>query len=216
MTDDDHPPEFSTLFHDQFESLLTWRRDVRRFRTDPIPEPSIERLLDLVQLAPSVGNSQPWRFVRVDSKAARRAIRANFERCNEKALSGYAGERAKTYASLKLSGLDDAPLQFAVCCDESTGQGDGLGQETMPETRVFSVVGAIHLLWLAARAQGLGLGWVSIIEPADVKRSLDLPRTWRLVAYVCLGWPRELDTVPELERQGWQSRTDAGRQVLKR
>ncbi len=159
-------PEFGTSFHDQFEALLTWRRDVRRFLTDPIPEPMIERLLDLVQLAPSVGNSQPWRFVRVDSKAARQAIRANFERCNEQALAGYAGERAKTYASLKLSGLDDAPLQLAVFCDEATDQGDGLGKITMPETLVFSVVGAVHLLWLAARAQGLGLdGYRSSSQP---------------------------------------------------
>jgi 5,6-dimethylbenzimidazole synthase len=216
MMDDELPPEFSRLFHDQFEALLTWRRDVRRFLADPIPEPLIESLLDLAQLAPSVGNSQPWRFVRVDGKAARKAIRANFERCNEKALAGYAGDQAKIYASLKLSGLDDAPLQLAVFCDEATDQGDGLGQGTMPETLVFSVVGAVHLLWLAARAQGLGLGWVSILEPAEVKQSLDVPETWRLVAYLCLGWPQELDTVPELERLGWQSRTNAGRKILKR
>jgi 5,6-dimethylbenzimidazole synthase len=216
MMDDEFPPEFSAHFHNQFEALLTWRRDVRRFLTDSIPEPMIESLLDLVQLAPSVGNSQPWRFVRVESKTARGALRENFERCNEQALAGHARERAKTYASLKLSGLDDAPLQLAVFCDEATDQGDGLGQVTMPETLLYSVVGAVHLLWLAARAQGLGLGWVSILDPAEVKQSLNVPDTWRLVAYLCLGWPQELDKVPELERLGWQSRTDAGRLVLKR
>ncbi|MEX6508778.1 5,6-dimethylbenzimidazole synthase [Jiella sp. M17.18] len=210
------PPEFDDAFRDRLTDLLAWRRDVRRFRTDPVPDALIDALLDLVQAAPSVGNSQPWRFVRVESAAARAAVRRSFERCNAEALGGYGGERAKLYAGLKLSGLDRAPVQLAVFCDGTTGQGAGLGRMTMPQTLDFSVVGAIHVLWLAARAHGLGLGWVSILDPDDVTAGLDPPAGWRFIAHLCLGWPEEEHDTPELERQGWQARTAAGRRVLTR
>nr|WP_306228934.1 5,6-dimethylbenzimidazole synthase [Aurantimonas sp. CSK15Z-1] len=198
------------------KQLLVWRRDVRHFRTDAVPEALVEDLLDLVQLAPSVGNSQPWRFVRVESAGARATVRASFEACNEEALAGYEGDRARLYAGLKLAGLDRAPLQFAVFCDGATAQGHGLGRGTIPDTLDWSVVGAIHVLWLAARAQGLGLGWVSILDPQAVTAALDVPAGWRLVAYLCLGWPAEEHATPELERRGWQGRTGAGRTVLVR
>lgn len=200
----------------QLDELLVWRRDVRRFKTDPVPDSLIEHLLDLFQLAPSVGNSQPWRLVRVESPAARVAVRTSFEKCNHDALAGYTGERARAYAGLKLSGLDRAPVQLAVFCDEATEQGGGLGRLTMPETLAWSVVGAVHLLWLSARARGLGLGWVSILDPIGVAQALDVPSSWRLIAYLCLGWPEEEHEIPEIERSGWQSRTGLGRSVLTR
>ena len=210
------PPLFDDDFRIQFEELLVWRRDVRRFRSDPVPPHLEERLLDLVQLAPSVGNSQPWRFVRVKSEKARKVVRTSFEQCNRKALAGYEGTRAKAYAELKLSGLDRAPLQLAVFCEEATNQGHGLGRATMPETLAWSVVGAIHLLWLSARVHGLGLGWVSILDPVEVTRALDVPPSWKLIAYLCLGWPEDVYDVPELERLHWQARTTEGRLVLDR
>ena len=133
-------------------------------------------------------------------------MRASFARANADALSLYSGERRGLYAKLKLEGLERAPVQIAVFADEETGAGAGLGSNTMPETLRYSVVGAIQTLWLAARAAGLGVGWVSILEPGTVAAALDVPPAWRLVAYLCVGWPDEEHLDPELERHGWQER----------
>lgn len=207
------PPVFDAAFRERLASLLAWRRDVRRFRVEPPPPDLIDELLDLAQLAPSVGNSQPWRFVRVESQEKRAAVRANFERCNAEALSAQKGERAALYARLKLAGLDAAPVQLAVFCDRSTTQGHGLGLRTMPETLDHSVVGMIATLWIAARAAGLGLGWISILDPEAIARDLEAPAAHKLIAYLCLGWPCEEHDDPELVRHGWQSRTSQGRTV---
>jgi len=207
---------FGQPFQAELAELFAWRRDVRHFRTDPVPQAVIDRLLDLACLAPSVGNAQPWRFVDVASPERRAAIIANYEAANAEALGGYRGERAALYASLKLSGLKEAPVHLAVFSDETTGQGLGLGRRTMPETLRYSTVTAVHTLWLAARARGLGLGWVSILDPAAAQRSLDVPENWTLVAYLCIGWPVEDHAEPELQQRGWQSREAACRQVLRR
>jgi 5,6-dimethylbenzimidazole synthase len=207
---------FGHPFQAELAELLAWRRDVRHFRRDPIPEAVVDRLLDLACLAPSVGNSQPWRFVDVASEERRAAIIANYQTANAEALGGYRGERAALYASLKLSGLQEAPVHLAVFCDETTGQGLGLGRKTMPETLRYSAVIAVHTLWLAARARGLGLGWVSILDPAAATQSLDVPDTWSFVAYLCIGWPTEDQAAPELQQRGWQSREAACRQVTRR
>lgn len=152
-------PLFSSAFRASLDQLFTWRRDVRHFRTDPVPEPVLLRLLETACLAPSVGLSEPWRFVRVDTPARRTAIRENFARCNTEALTGHSGEDARRYATLKLAGLDDAPHQIAVFCDTNPAQGRGLGRGTMPETTLWSAVMAIHTFWLAATAGcGTGLG----------------------------------------------------------
>ena len=209
-------PSFDAGFRRSLADLLVWRRDVRRFLTDPVEPALIDALLDLACLAPSVGNSQPWRFVSVETPARRAEIRANFEDCNARALEGYAGEKAALYAGLKLSGLAEAPVQLAIFADEETEAGAGLGRQTMPETLRYSAVLAVHTLWLAARTRGLGVGWVSILDPARVARSLDVPPGWSLVAYLCLGYPVEEHADPELERYGWQVREAACRRVLVR
>ncbi len=209
-------PTFDASFLDGFARLVSWRRDVRRFRTDPVPSALIEELLDLACLAPSVGNSQPWRFVRVDDPGRRAVIRETFARANAEALAAQAEERRARYARLKLEGLERAPVHLAVFCDDTTGQGHGLGARTMPESRRYSVVAAVHTMWLGARARGLGLGWLSILEPEAVARALAVPEGWRFVAYLCLGWPEEEHTDPELERAGWQGREAACRRVLQR
>ncbi len=201
------PPRFDAAFKAQFAELVRWRRDVRRFRADPVEAHLIEKLLALASCAPSVGLSQPWRFVLVQSPERRQAVRDNFSKANKAALDGYAGERQACYARLKLEGLAQAPVHLAVCADETTAQGHGLGRQTMPETIRYSVVAAIQTLWLAARAEGLGLGWVSILDPEAVRAILDLPQHWTLVAYLCLGWPEEEHDDPELERHGWEQRT---------
>lgn len=202
------PPSFDDQFQKTLEDLLIWRRDVRRFRPDPISDADVEELLRLTALSPSVGNAQPWRFVLVESQDKRDAIIANFERANADALADYDGERAQLYAGLKLSGLKDAPVHLAVYCDQSTTMGQGLGRRTMPEMLAYSVVGAITTLWLAARAQGIGLGWVSILDAAAVNKTLDVSKDWQLIGYLCMGYPVEEHADPELQRHGWQERVD--------
>ncbi|WP_457646198.1 5,6-dimethylbenzimidazole synthase [Profundibacter sp.] len=200
-------PDFSDQFRQEFTQLLRWRRDVRRFRTDPVEGAIVERCLATFNLAPSVGLSEPWRIVRVASQPARDAAIANFEAANADALKGYSGEKAQIYSGLKLSGMRDAPVQFAVFCDDETPKGQGLGAATMPETRRYSVVAAITQFWLAARAEGLGVGWVSILDPARLTRDLDVPAGWSLIAYLCVGWPEENKTTPTLQQVGWETRS---------
>jgi 5,6-dimethylbenzimidazole synthase len=209
-------PDFDATFRERLAELLAWRRDVRRFRRDPLPEGAVERLIGLAALAPSVGLSQPWRFAIVEDLGRRAAIRAEFERCNADALAAYAGERAKRYATLKLAGLDEAPVQLAVFANRETKQGHGLGRRTMPEMIEYSTVMAIHTLWLAARAEGIGVGWVSILEPARVSELLDVPAGWRFIAYLCVGYPQAENAVPELERAGWEARHAPTDFVVKR
>jgi 5,6-dimethylbenzimidazole synthase len=201
-----HPPSFDGAFRERLATLIRWRRDVRRFRLDPVEPGLIERLLTLAACAPSVGLSQPWRFVLIETPARRNAIAENFAGANQAALEGYGGERQARYARLKLEGLSQAPVHLAVCADETTDTGHGLGRQTMPETLRYSVVTAIQTLWLAARAEGLGVGWVSILDPEEVRRTLDLPQHWTFIAYLCIGWPEEEHDDPELERHGWEAR----------
>ncbi|MEQ6249114.1 5,6-dimethylbenzimidazole synthase [Sulfitobacter sp. HNIBRBA3233] len=198
--------QFSDDFRAGLTDLMRWRRDVRQFRTDPVEEALVTECLSTLSLAPSVGLSEPWRVIRVRSAAMRAAARANFEAANAEALAGYAGDQAGLYASLKLSGMRDAPEQLAIFCDDGTTKGAGLGAATMPEMRRYSVVGAITLMWLHARSRGLGIGWVSILDPDRLCRDLDVPADWTLVAYLCLGWPKDVSTTPELETKGWEAR----------
>jgi 5,6-dimethylbenzimidazole synthase len=202
-------PGFDAGFRVQLHELLRWRRDVRHFRRDPLPDGTVERLIEIACLAPSVGLSQPWRFALVETARARAAIRANFVACNRAALAAQSPERADRYARLKLAGLDEAPSQLAVFADLETEQGHGLGRLTMPEMIPYSVVAAVHTLWLAARAEGIGMGWVSILDPTAVCEILDVPSGWRLIGYFCLGYPATVDDAPELEREGWQTRRPA-------
>ncbi|MEO1274469.1 MAG: 5,6-dimethylbenzimidazole synthase [Pseudomonadota bacterium] len=209
------PAEFAPGFRAELERLMRWRRDVRHFRPDPVPPALVDEALAAMALAPSVGLSEPWRLVRVGSEPGRAAVRANFEAANAEALAGYAGERAALYAKLKLAGLDIAPVQLAVFCDDGTGQGHGLGAATMPETRAYSVVAGIQNFWLAARAAGLGVGWVSILDPERLTAALDVPTGWRFIGYLCVGWPAAESETPELERAGWETRQGAA-EVLER
>jgi 5,6-dimethylbenzimidazole synthase len=209
-------PVFDDAFRGRLADLFRWRRDVRRFRSDPIPPSLLDELFEIACLAPSVGLSQPWRFVTVDESARRADIRAVFEACNAEALADMSGDRAALYARLKLSGLDEAPCQFAIFVEPDPTQGHGLGRRSMPETTAYSAVMAAHTLWLAARAAGLGLGWVSILDPAQVTAALALPGHWRFVGYFCLGYPRAESEVPELEHVGWEHRRDVSGMCIRR
>src|SRR6056297_1065355 len=198
--------DFSPGFQNRLRDLMRWRRDVRRFRTDPVDEDVLAACLDSFCLAPSVGLSEPWRIIRVESAAARAAALENFTQANDAALSGYSGEKARLYSTLKLSGMKESPVQLAIFCDESTEKGAGLGAGTMPEMRRYSVVGAITQFWLAARAHGLGVGWVSILDPDRLMRDLNISKDWVLVSYLCVGWPEDNSATPELETAGWEAR----------
>jgi 5,6-dimethylbenzimidazole synthase len=209
-------PPFDAAFRARLRELLAWRRDVRRFRRERLPDGAIERLIEIACFAPSVGLSQPWRFVLVDTPERRAAIARNFSQCNAAALAAQAPDRASRYARLKLAGLDDAPCHLAVFVDPETEQGHGLGRLTMPEMIDYSAVAAVHTLWLAARAEGIGMGWVSILAPAAVREILDVPAGWRLIGYFCLGFPATEDDVPELEREGWEERRPAGNILVRR
>ncbi len=197
---------FDPAFEADLDRLFRWRRDVRHFQTVPVDEALFRRVLEAAWLAPSVGLSQPWRFVTVDDARRRDAVRRNFVRCNEAALADQSQDRAALYARLKLAGLERAPRQLAVFVDPDPAQGGGLGRQTMPETVAYSAVGAIHTLWLAARAAGLGLGWVSILEPAEIAGALEVDPGWRFIAYLCVGYPEADSAMPELECAGWERR----------
>ena len=207
--DELRPPRFDETFRSLLRDLILWRRDVRCFKPDAVEPDLISSLIELAGHAPSVGHCQPWRFVLVESEQRRAAIRESFKRANAQALEGYSGEKRRLYAKLKLEGLEQAPAQVAVFADEATQAGAGLGRQSMPETLRYSVVGAIQTLWLCARANGLGVGWVSILEPDTVVAALDVPANWTLIAYLCIGWPEEEHLDPELQRSGWEGSIDA-------
>lgn len=198
--------EFSPDFRSELLELMKWRRDVRHFKTDPVPVDLLRDCLDTFRLAPSVGLSEPWRIVRVTNPDSRQKAVENFQAANSEALAGYEGQRAELYANLKLSGMREAPEQLAIFCEDDTPKGKGLGAQTMPETRRYSVVSAIMTFWLVTRSHGLGVGWVSILDPDRLRRDLGVPENWSLVAYLCVGWPKDEALTPELQTVGWELR----------
>ncbi|MBV8825711.1 MAG: 5,6-dimethylbenzimidazole synthase [Hyphomicrobiales bacterium] len=210
------PALFDDAFRRRLRDLFVWRRDVRRFRRDPLPPGAIERLIETACLSPSVGLSQPWRFVIVEDAERRLAVIEDFKKCNSEASRAYAGEAAQRYAALKLAGLQEAPCHVAVFADRATEAGAGLGRRTMPEMAEYSVVAAVCTLWLAARAEGIGLGWVSILDPRRIGTLLAVPDDWIFIGYLCLGYPQREDDTPELERAQWERRRSAECFVLKR
>lgn len=212
----DTPPVFDQMFRHKLEDLIEWRRDVRRFRTAPLDPDILDHLIALTCLSPSVGNAQPWRFVKVEDAVRRVQVRHCFSACNSEALHSYAGEQAKLYATLKLAGLDQAPVQLAVFCETDPEEGHRLGRQTIPQTLQYSVAGAVQTFSLAARAWGIGVGIVSILDPKEVAAILDVPKTWDMVAYLCIGYPEEEHKDPELVRHGWQDRLPMEQVVLRR
>jgi 5,6-dimethylbenzimidazole synthase len=209
-------PQFDADFRAHLYALLRWRRDVRQFRREALPRGTIERLIDVACLSPSVGLSEPWRFVLVEDAARRAAICCCFEECNQDALRQQSPDRAALYARLKLAGLNDAPCQLSVFADRATAQGGGLGRLTMPRTLDYSVAIAMHTLWLAARAEGLGVGWVSILDPARVAEILEVPQDWAFIGHLCVGYPAEEQDTPVLQREGWERRRPTGSALLYR
>ena len=191
------------------------RRDVRRgFRPEPLPEDLLARILTAAHCAPSVGLMQPWRFIVVRSLEVRHRIRNAFQDANREAMQIYQDDRREQYDSLKLEGILEAPLNLCIVCDPNSEQGHGLGRQSMPETAIYSSVCAVQNLWLAARAEGIGVGWVSIFSPSDLRRILNIPNEIVPIAYLCLGFVDNFGEGPELERLGWERRLPLARVVF--
>jgi 5,6-dimethylbenzimidazole synthase len=183
------------------------RRDVRsQFLRDPIPPEVLGRLLDAAHHAPSVGFMQPWDFLIIEDLSMRRKIHENFQRANQQAAEIYEGERRALYDGLTLAGILDAPVNLCITCDRERRSGHGLGRQTDPATDLYSTVCAVENLWLAARAESLGVGWVSILDLEELKTTLGIPASHTPVAYLCLGYVSEFRSRPELEETGWERR----------
>jgi 5,6-dimethylbenzimidazole synthase len=199
--------QFSTEERSGVYRAIRERRDVRSgFLPQPLPNALLLRLLESAHQAPSVGLMQPWRFIVVESRAIREKIFGIFEDASAQERQSYSGQRSELYSRLTLQGILTAPLNLCVVCDCNSPRGHSLGRHTMPETALYSAVCAIQNLWLAARAEGVGVGWVSILDPDRVKSVLHIPDSVALVGYFCIGFVEKFETEPELEQAGWESR----------
>jgi 5,6-dimethylbenzimidazole synthase len=193
---------------------ISTRRDVRRGFVDrPLPEELLQRLLAAAHCAPSVGLMQPSRFIVIRDLATRTAVHDIFEEANHTAAATYLGEQRKQYAALKLEGILEAPQNLCIVCDTQNERGHKLGRHTIPETAAYSTVCAVQNLWLAARAEGIGVGWVSILDPVRLRRLLHIPDHILVVAYLCLGYVDRFAAEPELERSGWEKRIPLGNSI---
>jgi 5,6-dimethylbenzimidazole synthase len=199
--------DFDEVDRQAIYRVIRARRDVRRgFLPEPLPEPLLTRLLEAAHDAPSVGLMQPSRFIIVRSLEVRRLVHTAFQQANQQALAKYQGALHTQYAELKLEGILEAPQNLCILCDAESEQGHGLGRQTMPHTAVYSTVCAVQNLWLAARAEGVGVGWVSILSPDALRSILSVPAHIVPVAYLCLGYVDSFGSEPELERVGWERR----------
>jgi 5,6-dimethylbenzimidazole synthase len=203
-----HAQAFDEAQRNAVYRVIGERRDVRRgYLPQPLPKDLLMRLLAAAHCAPSVGLMQPSRFIVIRSHEVRARIHAEFCEANTIASAIYAGKRGEQYAELKLEGILEAPQNLCIVCDPQSEQGHGLGRQTIPETAVYSTVCAVQNLWLAARAEGVGVGWVSILSPDALRSILNIPAHVIPVAYLCLGYVDAFGGEPELERLGWEQRT---------
>jgi 5,6-dimethylbenzimidazole synthase len=183
------------------------RRDVRRGFVDrPLPDELLRRLLAAAHKAPSVGFMQPSRFIVIRDLAIRKAVHGVFEQSKSEAAANYTGHQLEQYSALKLEGILEAPQNLCIVCDAGSERGHKLGRHSMPETAAYSTVCAVQNLWLAARAEGVGVGWVSILDPVRLRAVLRIPEHILPVAYLCLGYVDQFASQPELETYGWEKR----------
>ncbi|MCV6596058.1 MAG: 5,6-dimethylbenzimidazole synthase [Mangrovicoccus sp.] len=186
--------------------VIAHRRDVRNeFLPDPIEPDCLQRILAAAHAAPSVGLSQPWNFILIRDTARRAQIKAAFEKANTEAQAMFPPQKRSAYGALKLEGIEKAPLNICVTCDRSRGGDVVLGRTHNQDMDLYSTVCAVQNLWLAARAEGIGVGWVSIFDEADIRPLLRLPDHVAIVAYLCVGYVDRLFERPELAARGWAS-----------
>lgn len=199
--------KISQAERDSFYKVLFSRRDVRKdFLPGPIDEKQLDRVLNAAHHAPSVGLSQPWNFIVVKNPELKRQVYEAFKQANAEAAGMFEGERKKKYSSLKLQGILDTPVNILVTCDRTRGGEVVLGKTHQPETDIYSTVCAVQNLWLSARAENIGIGWVSIIRPQALTGIFALPDHVIPIAYLCMGYVREFADSPDLETSGWEKR----------
>ena len=198
--------EFPAADRDVFYRVIERRRDVRAFRPEPIPSETLYRILGAAHHAPSVGLMQPWNFIVIQEADTKARIKEIFLEENEKAAAHYSGPRANLYRSLKLEGIQEAPVNLCVTADRTRAGPNVLGRNTILDTDLYSTCCAIENLWLAARVEGIGVGWVSILSHDELRKVLAIPDHIVVVAYLCLGYAQEFFDEPELQRRRWASR----------
>lgn len=183
------------------------RRDVRsQFLPDPIPNEVLTRLLAAAHAAPSVGFMQPWDFIVIDDLTIRQRIKANFDSENSKAACNYSDNQKNLYQQLKLEGILESPINICITCDRTRGGKHVLGRNSVIDMDLFSTCLAVQNFWLAARAEGIGVGWVSILDHIHLSQALNLPENVYPLAYLCVGYVSEFLTEPELATKGWRQR----------
>ncbi|KQV81676.1 5,6-dimethylbenzimidazole synthase [Rhizobium sp. Root1220] len=198
---------FSTDERDAVYRAITTRRDVRsEFLPEQIPDDVVRRLLTAAHHAPSVGFMQPWNFMLLRDPRVKEAVWQAFDRANREAAEMFEGERQRTYRSLKLEGIRTAPLCICITCDPDRCGDVVLGRTHNPRMDSYSTVCAVQNLWLAARAEGIGVGWVSIFHEAELKKILGIPSSIEIVALLCVGYVDQLYEQPELAVKGWRQR----------
>ncbi|MEG3639584.1 5,6-dimethylbenzimidazole synthase [Magnetococcus sp. PR-3] len=195
--------------HAIYETIFK-RRDVRsEFLPDPIPDDVLSRLLLAAHHAPSVGFMQPWNFLVIRDQKVKQQMHQAFEKANSEAAEKFENERAQMYRSLKLQGIMEAPINLCITCDRDRCGPVVLGRTHMPETDLYSSVCAVQNLWLAARAEDVGVGWVSIVDPDALKSILNIQKDNIVpVAYLCIGYVSHFHETPELAQKGWRQRLD--------
>jgi 5,6-dimethylbenzimidazole synthase len=199
----DSPNAFSEAERAAVYRAIRERRDVRRFRSTPIPDDIIQRLLRAAACAPSVGYMQPWNFLVIHDLEVRRRIHQAFLQANTEAQAMFPPERRSQYGALKLEGILESGLNLCITCDRSRFGPVVLGRTCQSDMDLFSTVCAVQNLWLAARAEGVGVGWVSIIKPDDLRSILQLPENVIPIAYLCVGYTDSFASEPELKTLGW-------------
>ncbi|HEY8744143.1 MAG TPA: 5,6-dimethylbenzimidazole synthase, partial [Chloroflexota bacterium] len=200
----------AAALHGVYQAIFQ-RRDIRSFRSDPLPDDVLARLLNAAHHAPSVGFMQPWGFLLVRDRQTRTQVKALFDRERQAAACFFDEPRRSHYLSLKLEGILEAPLNLCVTCDPTAAGPAVLGRNSIPETDVYSTCCAVENLWLAARAEGIGVGWVSIIKLPQLRAILGIPPHVTPVAYLCLGYPSDgFPQRPVLQTTGWRQRTPLG------
>ena len=191
---------------DAFYAAVVARRDIRRFRADEVPEDVLERILGAAHAAPSVGHSQPWRFVVVRDRAMRDSAALLADREWHRQAAHFDDTSARHMLDLQLHGIRDAPMGVVVCCDRRTEATAVLGRATFVDADLWSCAAAIENLWLAARVEGIGVGWVTLFRPEELAELIGLPAGVETLGWLCLGWPDERPPEPGLQRAGWSTR----------
>ena len=198
---------FSADERDAVYKCIFNRRDVRgQFLADPIPDAVLARILRAAHHAPSVGFMQPWDFIIIRSPAIKQKVRDAFEAANAEAAGMFEDERQKAYRKLKLEGIVEAPVGICVTCDRSRTGPVVLGRTHQADMDLYSAVCAVQNLWLAARVENIGIGWVSIIKHDDLRAALGIPQSIQPIAYLCAGYVSHFLRKPELETAGWLPR----------